>query len=186
MKKWALYVGLVAVLSCLLVSTGWANMRSTRMRQGFDQKITELMILAHQARSAGDMANAELFWMHARELRPSLPRPAWLDQKPEPVVEKPAASEDEVLARIASLPYPQAKILLEERLSHDPANARVRELYLELAKKSGDHTEVARHSSLLSQNGKKDWKSWLWHFAALVVLILVVWQVRALYRDFTG
>ncbi len=186
MKKWVLYAGLVAVLSCLLVSTGWANMRSTRMRQGFDQKITELMILAHQARSAGDMANAELFWMHARELRPSLPRPAWLDQKPEPVVEKPAASEEEVLARVASLPYPQAKILLEERLSLDPANIRVRQLYLELAQKNGDHTEVTRHSSLLAQNDRKDWKSWLWYFAALAVLILIVWQVRALYRDFAG
>lgn len=186
MKKWVLYAGLVVVLSCLLVSTGWANMRSTRMRQGFDQKITELMILAHQARSAGDMANAELFWMHARELRPSLPRPAWLDQKPEPVVEKPAASEEEVLARVASLPYPQAKILLEERLSLDPANIRVRQLYLELAQKNGDHTEVTRHSSLLAQNDRKDWKSWLWYFAALAVLILIVWQVRALYRDFAG
>lgn len=186
MKKWVLYAGLVVVLSCLLVSTGWANMRSTRMRQGFDQKITELMILAHQARNAGDMANAELFWMHARELRPSLPRPAWLDHKPEPIVEKPAASEEEILARVASLPYSQAKILLEERLSLDPANIRVRQLYLELAQKSGDHTEVTRHSSLLAQNDRKDWKSWLWYFAALAVLILIVWQVRALYRDFAG
>lgn len=186
MKKWVLYVGLVVVLSCLLVSTGWANMRSTRMRQGFDQKITELMILAHQARNAGDMANAELFWMHARELRPSLPRPAWLDHKPEPIVEKPAASEEEVLARVAALPYPQAKILLEERLSLDPANIRVRQLYLELAQKNGDHTEVTRHSSLLTQNDRQDWKSWLWYFAAFAVLILIVWQARALYRDFAG
>lgn len=186
MKKRVLYAGLVVVLSCLLVSTGWANVRSTRMRQGFDQKITELMILAHQARDAGDMANAELFWMHARELRPSLPRPAWLDHKPEPVVEKPAASEEEVLARIALLPYPQAKILLDERLSLDPANAKARQLYLELAQKNGDHAEVTRHASLLQTEGGRSWSQYLWYFAALAILALIIWQVRALYRDFVG
>jgi len=186
MLKRVLRVALVIFLVWALSSCAQANMRATKVRQGFDRKVTELMILAQQARNAGDMANAELFWMHARELRPSLPRPAWLDQKPEPVAEKPAPPEDEILARIASLPYSQAKILLEERLALDPANARVRELYLELAKKSGDHTEVTRHSSLLDQDTKNGWRSWLWYFAALVILILIIWQARALYRDFAG
>ncbi|HNX75172.1 MAG TPA: hypothetical protein PLM07_06430 [Candidatus Rifleibacterium sp.] len=158
-------------------------MRATRMRQGSDQKVTELMILAQQARNAGDMGNAELFWMHARELRPSLPRPQWLDKKPEPVVFKAPPSESELLERVASLPYAQAKLLLEERLQQNPGDLKARQLFLELAERNGDHTEVARHKSLLTLKNSGSWSAYLWNATGLLIFGLLFWQLYALYRD---
>lgn len=183
MKKCVFKVGLVIVFVCVLISSAQANVRATRMRQGFDRKVTELMILAQQARDAGDMANAELFWMHARELRPSLPRPAWLDRKPEPVVVQPLPSEEELLERIASLPYEQAKFLLEEKLSKDPGNQKVRRLFFDLAQQNADHAEVTRHKSLLTLENSGSWAVYLWYGAALLILVILIWQVSALYHD---
>ncbi len=185
MLKRVLRVALVIFLVWALSSCAQANMRATKVRQGFDRKVTELMILAQQARNAGDMANAELFWMHARELKPSLPRPAWLDRKPEPVPEPLPVSEDDLLARVASLPYEQAKMLLEERIEMDPGNEKVRRMFLELAQRNSDHTEVARHQSLLTLENSNSWRSFLWYLLGLVLLLLLIWQVVGLYRDLT-
>ncbi len=183
MNKRILLVWMVVYFVLALLVGARANMRATRIRQGSDRKVTELMILAQQARDAGDMGNAELFWMHARELRPSLPRPAWLDRKPEPVVVQALPSEEELLERIASLPYEQAKFLLEEKLSKDPGNQKVRRLFFDLAQQNADHAEVTRHKSLLTLENSGSWAVYLWYGAALLILVLLIWQISALYHD---
>lgn len=176
---------LVRILTLLLLLSalpGWCGMQTSRARTGIDQKVTELMIMAQKARDAGDMPNAELFWMHARELRPSLSRPAWLDQKPVFLPDPPPPSESELLARIASLPYEQAKILLEERLKKNPGDIGARRLYHELAQKNQDHVQVQRHAGLLSDKNPVS-RSPLWYLTALVLGSLLVWQLIQLYRD---
>ncbi len=185
MLKRVLKAGLVLFLVWAMASCAQANVRTTKIRQGVDRKVTELMILAQQARNAGDMANAELFWMHARELRPSLPRPSWLDRRPEPISEQLPPAEDELLARIASLPYEQAKMLLEERLEREPGNEKVRRMFLELAQRSSDHAEIARHQSLLTIENSNSWRVYLWYVLGLLLLLLLAWQITALYRDLT-
>ncbi len=183
MNKRILLVGLVVYFVLALLVGARANMRATRIRQGSDRKVTELIILAQQARDAGDMGNAELFWMHARELRPSLPRPSWLDRKPETVVFKTPPTESELLDRVASLPYEQAKFLLEERLQLNPGNEKVRQMFLELAQRNADHTEVTRHKSLLTLKNSGSWSVYFWNGLGLLVFGLLIWQVTALYRD---
>lgn len=185
MSKRVLTVGLLLVCAFAMVHHAWAGMTATKMRSGFDQKVTELMILAQQARAAGDMPNAELFWMHARELRPSLPRPSWLDIKPVPVQEPVPPTEDEILARIATLPYLQAKQLLEERLQKNPANNKVRQLFLDLAIQQGDHVEVARHQSILSGKTSGSSLLYVWYLVAAMLAGLLVWQLTGIYRDLT-
>lgn len=183
MKKIMWLVGLVVLFAPAFFHTAWAGMSITKMRSGFDQKVTELMILAQQAREVGDMANAELFWMHARELRPSLTRPAWLDARPMRVIEPPPPSEGELLARIAALPYVQAKFLLEEHLQKEPGNIRVRQLYLDLALKNADHSEVSRHRSILPKDASDNLLMFFWYAVVLVLICVLIWQLAGVYRD---
>lgn len=160
-----------------------AGMNFSRRMQGTDRKVTELLLLSMQARDAGDMANAELFWMHARELRPSLKRPAWLQIQ----YESPAnISDNEVLDRIARLPYGKAKILLEEQIRKSPANQILRSRYLELARENNDEQEVKRHASAMKTDGSAETSSGqlvLRYVIFLILSVLLVWQLAAFVND---
>lgn len=180
MKKKRVIAGLVLVSLFLLTGILPAAMQTSRARSEFSQKVTELMIMAQKARDAGDMANAELFWMHARELRPSLPRPAWLDRKPLFRPDPPPVPEDELLRRIASLTYEQARILLEERLKLNPSDEKTRKLYFDMAQANKDHVQVKRHESFLP-SGKE--RGWIYYFLAALLLVLLIWQLTKLYQD---
>lgn len=180
MKRFRAIVGLVCFILSLSAVILPAAMQTSRARGEFSQKVTELMIMAQKARDAGDMANAELFWMHARELRPSLPRPAWLDRKPVFRPDPPPVSEDELLRRIASLSYEQAKILLEERLKLNPSDEKARRLYFDMAQANKDHIQVKRHESILP-SGKE--RGWVYYFFAVLLLVLLIWQLTKLYQD---
>ncbi len=168
----------VGLLFIPLIAHG--AMQTGRARNQFSQKVTELMIMAQKARDAGDMANAELFWMHARELRPSLPRPAWLDRKPVFNPDPPPVPEEEMLEKIKALPYEQAKILLEEMLKKNPSNADARALYLEMAQNNADHVQVKRHASILEPSPER---AWYYYVLAIIMVLLLLWQLFRLYHD---
>ncbi|KAF1081364.1 MAG: hypothetical protein GQF41_2170 [Candidatus Rifleibacterium amylolyticum] len=151
-------------------------------RSGIDIQVTELMIHAMRARDMGDMNSAELFWIQARAYRPTLPRPAWLDQPPPRQVDYLPPPQDELLTRIASMPYSEAKLLLEKKLESDPANAEVRRLYLELAEANSDSAEMTRHRSVLSSDSTDLFK--IVKYLLLTFLILAfAWQAYRLYCD---
>lgn len=162
--------------------TALARMNFSRTLQGSDRKVTELMILAMQARDAGDLANAELFWMHARELKPSLQKPAWLDQKKEPVDYSPA--DDEILRRVAALPYDQARLLLEQQINRSPDNRELRARFLELAQRNSDHVQGSRHASVLEKKELSSGAAVGRFVILLILLVLLVWQVWAFVEDF--
>lgn len=159
-----------------------AKMNYSRRPQGVDRKVTELMIIAMQARDAGDHANAELFWMHARELKPSLKRPAWLD-----AIDSPGElhlSDDDVMRRVMALPYAQAKDILEQQIRKSPENQKLRTMYLELAHKNSDLTQEKRHKSL-SEEPEIDAKSMVIRFIILlIVIVLLAWQLWAFLDDY--
>ena len=181
MKKRYRIVELLVIVGLLFFPLlAQAAMLTGRARNQFSQKVTELMIMAQKARDAGDMANAELFWMHARELKPSLPRPAWLDRKPVFRPDPPTVSEEEMLDKIRVLPYEQAKILLEEMLKKNPSNARARSLYFEMAQNNDDHVQVKRHASVLVQSPER---GWYYYVFAVVLFLLLLWQLYKLYHD---
>lgn len=151
-------------------------------RSGTDIQVTELMVYAMRARDAGDLNRAELFWIQARAYRPSMPRPAWLDNLPPQHLDYDLPSEQEYLARVASLPYKDAKILLEKKLEQEPGNTEVRKLYLELAEVNSDSAEITRHRSVLSSDSNYLVK--VVKYLLLTFLILVfAWQAYRLYCD---
>lgn len=162
--------------------TALAGMNFSRNLQGSDRKVTELMILAMQARDAGDLANAELFWMHARELKPSLQRPAWLDQKKGLVDFSPA--DDEILRRVVALPYDQARLLLEQQISRSPDNQKLRARFLELAQKNSDHAQGSRHASVLEKKEISSGAAVGRFVFLLILLVLLAWQLWAFFEDF--
>jgi hypothetical protein len=172
---------LVCCFSLAFIGQLKAGMNFSRRMQGVDRKVTELMILAMQARDAGDYANAELFYMYARELKPSLPRPLWLE-RPQQSMPTPITDES-VLDRTVSLPYSQAKILLEEQLRKNPANSALRARFLDLAKKNGDELEVRRHAPLIDARSAHEGKWWRYLFF-LLILLLLLWQLWEFVRDF--
>lgn len=151
-------------------------------RSGIDIQVTELMIHAMRARDMGDMNSAELFWIQARAYRPNLPRPVWLDQPPVQHIDYDLPSQQEYLVRVASLPYKDAKILLEKKLEQEPGNTEVRKLYLELAEVNSDSAEITRHRSVLSSDSNYLVK--VVKYLLLTFLILVfAWQAYRLYCD---
>jgi len=151
-------------------------------RSGIDIQVTELMIHAMRARDMGDMNSAELFWIQARAYRPNLPRPVWLDQPPVQHIDYDFSSQQEYLVRVASLPYKDAKILLEKKLEQEPTNAEVRRLYLELAEVNSDSAEITRHRSVLSSDSNYLVK--VVKYLLLTFLIIVfIFQGYRLYRD---
>ena len=160
-----------------------AGMNFSRKLQGTDRKVTELLLLSMQARDAGDMANAELFWMHARELKPSLRRPAWLERQFEVPVGD--LSDEEILKRIVQLPYDKARILLEEQIRKSPDNERLRSRYLELARENNDEIEIKRHESAMKKNEEGSSSAQLvFRYAIfLILVVLLVWQLLAFVND---
>jgi len=174
------------ILMFFLVNAGafpvLAGMNFSRRMQGTDRKVTELLVLSMQARDAGDMPNAELFWMHARELRPSLKRPAWLEKQ----FEAPGdISDQQILDRIVKLPYDKAKILLEEQIRKSPANDSLRSRYLELARENEDEQQINRHASAMKKKAA-DMSSEhlvLRYVIFLILSVLLVWQLAAFIND---
>ena len=181
-RKMSIWLLLLAVAAFL--PSARADMQANRIRQSLDRKITELMIMAQQARNSGNMVNAELFWVQARELRPSIPRPSWLNRQPDTGSEQPVLSMEDRLRRIASLPYCDAKLLLDELLVRNPGNKAVRRLYLKMAEQNSDHAEFVRHNSILNPGKQAGWGVH-WYFVAAFLCGLFIWQTIALYRDFT-
>ncbi|PKL49256.1 MAG: hypothetical protein CVV42_06935 [Candidatus Riflebacteria bacterium HGW-Riflebacteria-2] len=154
-----------------------------RPRSGIDIRVTELMIHAMRARDMGDMNSAELFWIQARAYRPSMPRPAWLEQPPaNETVVQPTISEDELIERIQKMPYNDAKVLLNDRLQKDPTNIKLRRLFLELSEKAGDHSEVSRHRSLVTVHSRTTRNILMYLFSVLIGFLLV-WQIAKLIND---
>ncbi|NLF96920.1 MAG: hypothetical protein GX569_09300, partial [Candidatus Riflebacteria bacterium] len=123
-----------------------------------------------------------LFWIQARAYRPTLPRPAWLDQPPPRQVDYLPPPQDELLTRIANMPYSEAKLLLEKKLESDPANAEVRRLYLELAEANADSAEITRHRSVLSSESF-DLVSVISYLLLMFLIIVFIFQGYRLYRD---
>jgi hypothetical protein len=92
-------------------------------------------------------------------------------------------TQQEYLARVASLPYQDAKILLEKKLEQEPTNAEVRRLYLELAEANSDHAEITRHSSVLNIDSF-DVFAFVKFLLVLLLAIALIWQAYRLYNDF--
>ncbi|HAE37775.1 MAG TPA: hypothetical protein DCG57_03950 [Candidatus Riflebacteria bacterium] len=177
---WAVFVLLVAA-NLFAGSVDTAG--QARPRAGIDIRVTELMIQASQARDAGDMNSAELFWLQARAHRPSLPRPVWLDQSPaKATVVQPAISIDELTERIQKMSYADAKILLNDQLEKDPANLKLRQLFLELSEKAADHSEVSRHSSLVTVDSQTS-RNIVMSILSVLIAIVLLWQIARLVRD---
>mgnify|MGYP000927913193 CR=1 FL=1 len=175
---------LLFVMVVIIGSPLIANMQIgvAQNRSGIDIQVTELMIHAMRARDMGDMNSAELFWIQARAYRPNLPRPVWLDQPPPRQIDYLPPPQDELLARIASMPYNEAKLLLEKKLEQEPANAEVRKLYLELAEANSDSAEITRHRSVLASDSNGLLK--IVKYLVLMFLVLVfAWQAYRLYCD---
>ena len=179
---------ILLLLLWILVFTAAANSRTVdvtrivRPRSGIDIKVTELLVMAMQARDAGDLNSAELLWIQAMANKPSLKRPAWLDQQPEMRADFIPPAQPEMLARIASMPYQHAKPLLEERLARDPGNDALRQAYLDIAEKNSDHTEVNRHRSVL-QTRSTGMLAAISYLLAAFLLVVLIWQLVKLYRD---
>jgi len=153
-----------------------------RPRSGVDVKVTELLIMAMRARDAGDMNSAELLWIQAKAFKPSIRRPIWLDQVPETRNDVIALPEKELFARIASMPYDRAKLLLEERLSKDPGNIPLRQAYLDMAEKNSDLPEISRHRSIL-QPDSFDLITLIQYVLVSFLLLILILQLGRLYRD---
>ena len=170
--------GLCTTSSSRPVDTG----SRPRSRSGVDIRVTELLIKAMRARDAGDMNSAELFWIQAQASRPSLRRPAWLDLTPMPVVEQPALSQDELVARIRLMPYSSAKVILGERLARNPGNTAFRQVFMELAEKNADYTEASRHRSIL-EGDPVSVGDILIYGLAFIIGILLLWQIVKLVQD---
>jgi len=128
------------------------------------------------------MNSAELFWIQAQASRPSLRRPAWLDLTPMPVVEQPALSQDELVARIRLMPYSSAKVILGERLARNPGNTAFRQVFMELAEKNADYTEASRHRSIL-EGDPVSVGDILIYGLAFIIGILLLWQIVKLVQD---
>ncbi len=173
-EKFFAKIWLVLLLAVFaLTMPSLARMNFSRRMQGVDRKVTELMILSMQARDAGDIGNAELFWMHARELKPSLPKPPWLAA----FSRENEIDEAAFLDRVSSLPYDQAIMLLEDRINKDPANRRLRGKMLELAEKNDDETKKKRHKSVLESQNQKP-VAYVFRFVVfLIALVLLIWQI---------
>lgn len=174
MNKFFVKVWLVLLLAVFVLALPLsARMNFSRRMQGVDRKVTELMILSMQARDAGDIGNAELFWMHARELKPSLPKPPWLSA----FNRDRELDEAAFLDRVASLPYDQALLLLEDRISQEPSNSLLRSRMLELAEKNADESQKQRHESVLENQNQSPTVYVLRFLVFLIALVLLVWQV---------
>lgn len=184
-KKLLIIAVLVAAfLPALFLTAATVDLGSQpRPRSGIDIRVTELMIQAMHARDAGDMNSAELFWIQAKAFRPSLPRPAWLNQLPEKREDYMPPSEPDLLTKVASMPYHLAKPLLEARLSQDPGNVELRKVYLKMAQENSDSAEVTRHSSALQHPQNNSLTRVMQYLLLVILAVFLIWQLFRLYRD---
>lgn len=142
------------------------------------------LYLARQARDAGDMNKAELLWRAAGKCsrQQNFIRPAWLDEKPLAVAEPVMPSMEERLARIASLPYELADMLLSDILERDPDNTKARRLYLAMATANFDQQQVSRHQSIFDSCRATGWKNCIWYAASLLIFLLIIFRLPGLSR----
>ena len=180
--KWLTLILVVLVVSILEVVS--AQIAVPKRRSPRTQRTSKLMRSAREAKISGNTAKATLLWQQAQVLKPGLARPKWLDKKPSLVSEKAPVSEKETLTKISALPYLQAKVLLDKLLYKSPGNFAVRQLYLELALKNNDSTQISRHRSILFKPVVTSWFFYAkYAVAILIVLFLLGWQGREMYRD---
>lgn len=174
----------VFLLGILVFNTSLLQAQScvcgTKKPRSAERIATSQLYLARQARDAGDMPKAELLWRDAVKCTgpKHFVRPAWLDAKPLAVSEPVMPSMEERLARIASLPYDLASMMLADILERDPVNIRARQLYLSMATKNDDRQQISRHSSVLTQTDDTGRGALLQYFVILLVLVLPAWQAR--------
>lgn len=145
-----------------------------------ETRVSELLSAAMHEVSNNNHPQAELLYLQVKSLHPSIRRPRWLknvDRK---------NHQDELhtyLTAIASMPWQQAKPLLDERLAREPSNIILRKKYLDLAEKHKDKRTTQRHKSALNMtNGPF---AWIWRITLLLILsLLIIWNLYALYRDY--
>ena len=174
-----LFLVMVFNADCLF---GQSCVCGTRKPAAAERLAASQLYLARQARDAGDMATARLLWADAEKCvrHHPLPKPAWLETKPVSVAEPVLPSMEERLARIASLPYELADMLLSDILERDPANNAARQLHLSMAASNGDRQQVSRHRSILDTCRTTGWKTCLWYATGIILLALIAFQLVSL------
>ncbi len=181
-KHLVFLLGILIFNTCLLEAQSCVC--GTRKPCAAERVAASQLYMARQSRDAGDMATAELLWRDAGKSvqQKNFIRPAWLDEKPLTVAEPIMPSMEERLARIASLPYELAGMLLSDILERDPANARARQLYLSMADVNSDQQQVLRHQSIFDSCRATGWKNCLWYAASLLLSALVIVRVTVYSR----
>lgn len=113
---------------------------------------------AKKAQEACKQERAQYFWLRAKSLYPSLPKPSWL--LPEAISVVPvvpdAVNERQFLldqssqsSRTSQLTDTQIKSKLEALLKANPMDKEVRKSLLSIANRQADSAAVQRHQSVL-------------------------------------
>jgi uncharacterized protein HemY len=149
------------------------------IKNGVDRRASSFLRKAMEARDAGNLHQAEVFWLQAKSIRPSIGRPEWLNNIPAKKANSVSAKDQK--SEMEAMVYADAKSILEQKLESNPNDIEARRLYLDLAQKNKDFTQVNRHSLYIDkvEAGTQFWKGIL-----VVILILIGgWQILAFIKD---
>ncbi len=167
------------IFVALIFFTALTSAQQPFIKNGVDGRVSFFLRKAMEARDAGDLDRAKTFWLQAKSVRPSIGRPAWLDSSPSKETKQKLDVDPKT--EVLTMDYQDAKTILEQQLNASPGDMETRKIYLELAKKNNDFSQVNRHSMYLDkvESQTQFWKGIL----ALVLVLIGAWQILAFIKD---
>ncbi|NCB37771.1 MAG: hypothetical protein EOM80_03295 [Erysipelotrichia bacterium] len=148
------------------------------------QQALEVLRAARLAHQNNQTVETQRLLVKARLLWKAMPSPAWLNEIPRHMVAPTIPTTRADMLRIfREKPDRELMKVLEQYLEKNPDDIEIRRLLFYYALEIGDAEAVRRHKSYFLKNRTSEWLVKLKTWAALIILILAMWQVTLLVLE---